>query len=292
MNIAELSYVVVGTTKLDRWRTYGTEVLGMQAVDAPDGGLYLKMDGRDFRVLIQSRETDALAVSGWSANDERSFNRIRANLEKAGVEVIPVTEADRKLRKVQNVFAFKDPEGLTHEVSWGPIAGFTKFVSPIGTQFVTGDLGMGHVVLPAVNLEATVAFWTEVMGFGLSDLLHITLGEGVPPIRIYFLHCGAGRQHSLAYAEIAASTGCIHLMVEVDSVDEVGRALDRIDQKGVRLVTTLGRHVNDDMISFYMMTPSGFQMEYGAGGSVKDWSTYKVFESTRGSHWGHKYLGT
>ena len=105
------------------------------------------------------------------------------------------------------------------------------------------------------------------------------------------LHCAAGRQHSLAYAELSDPTGCNHLMVEVDSVDEVGRALDRVDQNGVRLTLTLGRHVNDDMISFYMMTPGGFQMEYGTGGSVKDWSNYKVFESTRGSHWGHKFLG-
>ena len=30
---------------------------------------------------------------------------------------------------------------------------------------------------------------------------------------------------------------------------------------------------------------------FGTGGSVKDWNNYKVFESTRGSHWGHKFLG-
>jgi 3,4-dihydroxy-9,10-secoandrosta-1,3,5(10)-triene-9,17-dione 4,5-dioxygenase len=38
-------------------------------------------------------------------------------------------------------------------------------------------------------------------------------------------------------------------------------------------------------------TPGGFQLEYGAGGSVKDWSNYQVFESTRGSHCGHMFLG-
>jgi 3,4-dihydroxy-9,10-secoandrosta-1,3,5(10)-triene-9,17-dione 4,5-dioxygenase len=291
MKISELSHVVIGTPDLGKWRDYGTKVLGMAAIDAPDGSLYLKMDSRDFRLLIQKGEKDELFASGWGVSSEGDFHAVRAGLEKAGIAVKHGSEAEVKLRKVQDFFSFKDPAGLRHEVSWGPVAAFTKFVSPIGTQFVTGDLGMGHAVLPTSDIDATVKFWTEVMGFGVSDLLHLTLAEGVPPIRVYFLHCAAGRQHSLAFAELTDPTGCNHLMVEVDSMDEVGRGLDRVDQNGVKLTLTLGRHVNDDMISFYMMTPGGFQMEYGTGGSVKDWSTYKVFESTRGSHWGHKFLG-
>ena len=291
MKITELSHVVIGTPDLGKWRDYGTKVLGMAAIDAPDGSLYLKMDARDFRFLILKSEKDELFASGWSVSDEGSFHAVRADLEKSGTEIKRGTDAERRSRKVQDFFSFKDPAGLRHEVSWGPIAAFTKFVSPLGTNFITGDLGMGHAVLPTGDIDATVKFWTEVMGFGVSDLLHLTLAEGVPPIRVYFLHCAAGRQHSLAFAELTDPTGCNHLMVEVDSMDEVGRALDRVDQNGVKLTLTLGRHVNDDMISFYMMTPGGFQMEYGTGGSVKDWSTYKVFESTRGSHWGHKFLG-
>jgi 3,4-dihydroxy-9,10-secoandrosta-1,3,5(10)-triene-9,17-dione 4,5-dioxygenase len=285
MKITELGYVVVGATDLEKWRHYGAEVLGMAPVDAPDGVLYLKMDSRDFRYLIQKGDKDELFASGWSVDDRQSFDEVRADLEAAKVPVTSGTEAERALRKVQDFFWFIDPAGLRHEVSWGPIASFSKFVSPLGTNFVTGDLGMGHAVLPTGDIDATVAFWTGVMGFGLSDLLHLTLAEGVPPIRVYFLHCAAGRQHSLAYAELTDPTGCNHLM------DEVGRALDRVDRHGVKLTLSLGRHVNDDMISFYMKTPGGFQMEFGAGGSVKDWSVYKVFESTRGSHWGHKFLG-
>jgi 3,4-dihydroxy-9,10-secoandrosta-1,3,5(10)-triene-9,17-dione 4,5-dioxygenase len=291
MKISELSHVVIGTPDLGKWRDYGTKVLGMAAVDAPDGSLYLKMDSRDFRFLIQKSGKDELFASGWGVSSEGDFHAVRADLEKAGIAVKRGSEGEVKLRKVQDFFSFRDPAGLRHEVSWGPIAAFSKFVSPIGTQFVTGDLGMGHAVLPTPDIDKTVKFWTEVMGFGVSDLLHLTLAEGVPPIRVYFLHCAAGRQHSLAFAELSDPTGCNHLMVEVDSMDEVGRGLDRVDQNGVKLTLTLGRHVNDDMISFYMMTPGGFQMEYGTGGSVKDWSTYKVFESTRGSHWGHKFLG-
>ena len=290
MTISELGYVLIGAPDLEKWRHYGTAVLGMAAAEGPDGVLYLKMDERDFRFAVQKSDRDQLFASGWAAPDQASFNRIRVSVERAGIGVEAGTKEDCLMRRVQEFFAFRDPAGLRHEVFWGPIAAFTRFVSPLGTRFVTQNLGLGHAVLPTTNMDATIAFWTKVMGFAVGDLLHLTLAPDAPPIRVYFLHCNNGRQHSLAFAERSDPTGCNHLMVEVDSMDEVGRALDRVEQNKVPLTLTLGRHVNDDMISFYMKTPGGFQMEYGTGGLVKDWSTHTVFETTRGSHWGHRFL--
>ncbi|HLG89459.1 MAG TPA: VOC family protein [Alphaproteobacteria bacterium] len=290
MSIRELGYVVIGSPDLGKWRDYGTKVLGMAAVDGPDGVLYLKMDERDFRLAIQKSDRDQLFASGWAAADEASFHAIRARIEKSGTGVEAGSKPEAQMRKVQDFFSFRDPAGLRHEVSWGHVAAFTRFVSPLGTRFITRNLGLGHVVLPAPNIQPTVEFWSKVMGFGVGDLLHLTLAPNAPPISVYFMHCDNGRQHSLAFAELGDPTGCNHMMVEVDSMDEVGRALDRVEQNGVQLTLTLGRHVNDEMISFYMMTPGGFQMEYGTGGVVKDWTTHTVFETTRGSHWGHKFL--
>ena len=39
---------------------------------------------------------------------------------------------------------------------------------------------------------------------------------------------------------------------------------------------TLGRHTNDLMTSFYVRTPSGFEIEYGTGGLVVDDDTWEV----------------
>ena len=290
MKITEFGYVIIGTTDVEKWRAYGTDVLGMMAVDGPDGALYLKMDERDFRFVVKNTGKDQLYASGWGVDTEADFNALKNSVEKAKVKVTLGTTDEVKMRKVQNFFSFSDPSGLRHEVFWGPISSFSKFVSPTGTRFVTTNLGFGHAVLPTSNLKETVEFWTGVMNFGVSDILHLTMDPSAPPISINFLHCFNGRQHSLAFAELGDPAGCNHLMVEVDSIDEVGRALDRVDQHKVPISMTLGRHVNDDMVSFYMVTPSGFQMEFGTGGLVKDWTTHQVFETTRGSHWGHKFI--
>jgi 3,4-dihydroxy-9,10-secoandrosta-1,3,5(10)-triene-9,17-dione 4,5-dioxygenase len=89
--------------------------------------------------------------------------------------------------------------------------------------------------------------------------------------------------------ELAVPSGCIHVMAEVDSMDEVGRALDRVGEQGVKLSATLGRHCNDEMVSFYMKTPGGFDLEFGYGGRTVDWSHHSVYEATRVSLWGHDF---
>jgi hypothetical protein len=54
---------------------------------------------------------------------------------------------------------------------------------------------------------------------------------------------------------------------------------------------SLGRHSNDLMFSFYMITPSGFEFEYGWGAQVigEDWH---VARHDVTSVWGHKMLIT
>src|SRR4029450_2049136 len=54
-----------------------------------------------------------------------------------------------------------------------------------------------------------------------------------------------------------------HFMLEANSIDDVGSALDLASKAGVPVASTLGRHSNDQMVSFYMSTPSGFESWYG-----------------------------
>jgi 3,4-dihydroxy-9,10-secoandrosta-1,3,5(10)-triene-9,17-dione 4,5-dioxygenase len=169
---------------------------------------------------------------------------------------------------------------------------FRRFTSPLGVRgFVTGAMGLGHAVLPAPKFDATDAFLRDVLGFELSDIFRVRFTDdpAEPEKRIHFLHCKNARHHSLAIMDLAVPSGCIHVMAEVDSMDEVGRALDRVASQGVKLSATLGRHCNDHMISFYMKTPGGFDLEYGYGGLTVDWAQHSVYEATRVSLWGHDF---
>lgn len=292
VKIAGLGYVVIGATDLERWRRFGVEMLGMAASDAGDGALYLKMDERHFRYLVVPHSADVFLASAWEVADQAMYDAARAAVEAAGHVVGIGTREQCRQRKVQAFFSCVDPSGNRLEIFWGPIGDFERFVSPIGVRgFVTGDMGMGHVVLPAPNFEATRAFWLDVLDFALSDFVNYDMGAGQAPVRINFLHCDNPREHSVALVEMANPAACDHLLVEVETIDEVGRALYRAEDLQIPLQVTLGRHINDDMISFYAYSPAGFTVEYGAGGRrIEDWSKHKVFEATRGSHWGHRFV--
>lgn len=290
MQIAGLAYCVIGSTAPRQWIEFGETVAGF-AAEERDGVVLLRMDERPGRIFVIPSPTDCYRASGWEVRGRKAFEDAREELARKGIAFERSTSAERALRSVTDMLWLLDPAGNRHEIFHGPAVASAPFRSPAGVeQFVTGQLGMGHVVLPAPNIDATRDFLNEVLGFDLSDyMVHRPLGPDGPAMRIDFLHCDNPRHHSLALFEGEVPAGCVHLMVELPTLDEIGRAYDRMEQAGARLMATLGRHSNDRMVSFYVATPGGFALEYGFGGLQLDWSEHSAFEFTAISDWGHDF---
>jgi 3,4-dihydroxy-9,10-secoandrosta-1,3,5(10)-triene-9,17-dione 4,5-dioxygenase len=280
MEIRALGYIAIGAVDVAGWSQFGSQVLGMMADTAPSGDLLLRTDERPYRIRVRPSETEQVDGIGWEVAGSAALDVAAGELEQAGIEVRRDL-ALAKERRVTDLIAFDAPDGIHHELYWGAELDYLPFVSPAGVSgFVTGGLGLGHVVLATAELDDARRFYVDVLGFRLSDTM--TLGG----TRVVFLHCN-GRHHSLALGEgRAAALG--HFMVEVAAIDDVGYALDRATDQGVRIRQGLGRHTNDQMFSFYAATPSGFSVEYGWGGRVIDDATWIPTETSRGSYWGHR----
>jgi 3,4-dihydroxy-9,10-secoandrosta-1,3,5(10)-triene-9,17-dione 4,5-dioxygenase len=78
---------------------------------------------------------------------------------------------------------------------------------------------------------------------------------------------------------------------EVATLDDVGRALERCTRRGAPVSASLGRHANDLMVSFYVRTPGGCDIEYGTDGRFVDDATWVSRETTAVSLWGHRFAG-
>jgi 2,3-dihydroxybiphenyl 1,2-dioxygenase len=153
----------------------------------------------------------------------------------------------------------------------------------VSAGFVADDLGLGHVALGVPDVGRARAFYTEVLGFRLSDRIVADVhGHHADMI---FLHTNA-RHHSLAFGARHDKV-LFHFMLEVRAMDDVGLAFDRALAAGARIMHTLGRHPNDRMFSFYARTPSGFQFEIGWGGREVDDATWHPTVHDRVSEWGH-----
>jgi 3,4-dihydroxy-9,10-secoandrosta-1,3,5(10)-triene-9,17-dione 4,5-dioxygenase len=291
--IRSLGYLRIESADIGAWREFGVRVLGMAEGRGPDASaLYLRMDDFPARLVILPGERERLLASGWEVSGEDALAGVGRALEDAGVAVKAGTAAELAERRVGKMLRFDDPAGNALEVFCGAALEHRPLSSQYGNRFVTDGLGLGHVVLPVSDDESAVRFYTDVLGFRLRDSMRMApelLGRPAgPPLWMRFLGCNP-RHHSLALAPFPAPPGIVHLMIEVASLDDVGRAMDRCARRGATVSASLGRHANDLMVSFYVRTPGGFDIEYGTGGLLVDDATWVSRETTAISLWGHSF---
>ena len=302
--ISSLGYLRISSADPAAWREFGVKVLGLTEGRGPEeGAVYLRMDDFPARLVIVPGAEERLLASGWEVADAPALAAVGRALADAGVAVKAGTPDELAARRVGSMLRLEDPAGHALEVFCGAALEHRPSVSPYGNRFVTGAMGMGHVVLPVPpGSSAALDFYTEVLGFRLRDSMRMPAelvkggGEvgggavGDPPVWFRFLGCNP-RHHSLALAPVPAPAGIVHLMIETASLDDVGQALDRCARRGAPVSATLGRHANDLMVSFYVRTPGGFDVEYGTDGRLVDDATWISRETTAVSLWGHTFAG-
>ena len=280
MQLQSLGYFGVGASDLDDWRSFGTGLVGFQAVEKSRSLLSFRMDDRKQRVVIDKSLPEGSRFFGWELANARAVDDLAAHLERASISVTrePAHLADA--RHVDGLISFNDPAGNRLEAFHGAHIDTTPFRPGRSISgFRTGPLGLGHAVLTVKNLDQVMPFYTDVLGFGLTDYI-------LSPFRAFFFHIN-GRHHSLALIETGRD-GMHHLMVELFSLDDVGQAYDIVLGQPDKISVTLGRHTNDSMTSFYAKTPSGFAVECGWGGREIDPVGWQAQEYTEGpSIWGH-----
>jgi 2,3-dihydroxybiphenyl 1,2-dioxygenase len=285
--VAQLGYLGLEVSDIDAWRRFATELLGL-AVGAPrpDGALPLRMDDHDGRILLHAGATDDVAFIGWEVTDGAALDATKDRLARAGVPFRAGSAAETAARGVRDMIVFEDPDGIRTEIHHGPGRGLHAFRSDrIASGFRTGGMGMGHVLVSVRDCAATERFYREVLGFRLSDYIDTEfMGK---PLHAVFLHVNA-RHHSLAFASLGMPKRLHHLMLEANSIDDVGATFYRAQDLRVPIALTLGRHPNDGMISFYGVTPSGFLFELGVDGREVDDRTWEVKTYHAVSDWGHR----
>jgi 3,4-dihydroxy-9,10-secoandrosta-1,3,5(10)-triene-9,17-dione 4,5-dioxygenase len=289
MGVASLGYVLIESRDPAAWRNFGAGVLGLMPVDGADGGVRFRMDDRPFRIAIIPGNEDRFVAAGWELPGEDAFKICLKALAQADIAVEHGSAAEAADRKVRAFVRCQDPSGNRLELYQGRVYDYSPFVSPAGVSgFVTGNMGLGHVVLPAPKVEETRGFYKTLLGFGDTDEMRVPIGvPDHPGLALYFLHCDNPRHHSVALFEAEIPSGLVHLMVEVEKLDDLGRCIDRCKRLGAPIAINIGRHSNDRMVSTYIKTPSGFDVEFGWDAWQVDWSDYVPTKSEIFSLWGH-----
>ena len=285
MAVSQLAYLGIGVSDTNAWKTFATDILGMQMIErADDGTVYLRMDENHHRIALHPSGEDDVLYIGLQTPTMAAYDASEAALKAAGVSMTQGTPAEIAHRRLIDFVKFETGE-LPFELSIGPNTRWDPPFQPARPMsgFKTGSLGFGHIVVRSTDRDESAGLLTKALGFRVSDYINT----------LVFLHCNP-RHHSIAFQPSipdlprSRDKRLWHFMLETNTLDDVGTALDLATRAGVPVVSSLGRHSNDQMVSFYMSTPSGFEVEYGWGGRLVDDAVWQVQRHDRGTIWGHK----
>jgi 2,3-dihydroxybiphenyl 1,2-dioxygenase len=267
-----LGYVIVESRRLPEWRRFAEEGLGVHAELAPDGVLALRVDGHQRRVVVRDGAAEDVAAIGWQLHDETALDLLLGRLRNARIEVHEVGGVEASERGVERFWAFVGPKRVRYELFTRPLL-TERALDMKASGFVTGDMGLGHFAMSTREPEATLRFFQTLFDARVSDTIEDKL-NGIT-LELTFLRLN-GRHHSMALAATRGQrmnplrTAIHHLNLQAKSLDDVTEAYRRMRAMGLPIANAIGQHPNDRELSFYVATPSGFEIELGWNPIVVD----------------------
>ena len=115
-------------------------------------------------VVSPGAESRATAI-GFEVLNERDLKRVAAAVEDAGIKVTEGSEAEADERRVTGFARFDDPAATPSSCSTARSSTTCPVQLPTVSSFVTGDMGMGHVIVTAEDGKALKDFYIRVLGF-------------------------------------------------------------------------------------------------------------------------------
>lgn len=283
MEIQSLGYVDVEARDPLAMARFAEDVLGAEVVEGAGGVQFIRLDERHHRMAVRPGLRDgALLGMGLEVRDRAALAVAGRGLRAAGVCVTEGTPEQCVERHVNEFITFNDPVGHPVEVFYG----YRHMAVPFRpARPGMGRRTLGHLVLGTPDVPVLERFYVDLLGFGVSD--YADYSRNGKPAKAVFLHCADRRHHTLALGDFAP--GLHHVLIEVETLDDVGSNYDRVRKDGVPVARTLGRHSNDHMVSFYVASPCGLKFEYGWGGRLVD-DDWRICRSDVISLWGHELL--
>ena len=266
VQVTELGYMGIGIKRLDEWKSFATRILGMELSDDGERDrCYLRMDYWHHRLVLHDNGSDDLEYLGFRVAGASEFAEMQRQLEAAGIKFRVGSEEEAAERRVLEVMKLADPGGNPVEIFHGPEVQFSKPFHPgraMHGRFKTASGGLGHCIVRQDDPPAAQRFYTAL---GMRGGVEYKFRMGKNVVAPIFMHCN-DRDHTVAFGIGPQSRRLNHIMVEVDTFDDVGLTYDLVRKHKLPVTISPGKHSNDHMYSFYMANPSGWMFEYGYGG--------------------------
>jgi catechol 2,3-dioxygenase-like lactoylglutathione lyase family enzyme len=255
MSLHRLSSLTIGVPDVAAvagyYADFGLEQVAPGRFATVDGGEQLRLEYASSRRLL------ALEIG---VDDVEDLDRVARNLDRFGV---PTERSADSLSAVEPVIGVRATLRVTPHLIQPPIPA-TPYNGPgradrpnvrapgILREGRVRPRKLGHVVLGSTDEEATRGFFTDGLGFKVSDRV---------PGLAAFMRCSTDHHNVLVNS--APVSFLHHTAWQVDDIDEVGRgASAMLEENPERHVWGLGRHHVGSNFFWYLKDPAGNFSEY------------------------------
>ena len=266
--IHDIMQVGVGMPDRERFENFARVMLGFPTSRSPDGKVtYVRPDRYQHRIAACKAPEPLLRYIGFDVGGPQQLAEWEMKLTALGIHWRHSSPEECVERHVGDFIELKDPDGHRLALSYG----FEVDKEPVRYTRDLSVLGLGHVLLTVEDTQRTHDFYTGVLGFRLSDWVYVD-----DNIRLCFLRCNE-RHHSMAFAPCmpGKSPRLQHVMLEVESLDDVMRSYHFLRIHKAPIGMGPGRHLNCQTVHVYVQTPGGFAVEFGWGHRRLDDATHQ-----------------
>jgi catechol-2,3-dioxygenase len=242
-----LAHAALGARDPEAAASFYEDCVGLAVVDrGEDGTVYMTTDANHHCLALEPAEARALHRVAFELPTIAELERVASALDNRGVERV---EAKTK-RGCERAVAYRGPEGLGIEL----LAGVAK-TDAVARARTLRPLKVGHVGVRVADIDAALHFYTEVMGFRLSDWI----GHSV-----VFLRCNSDH-HALVLVADAPAPGASalhHLAFEGDGWESFRHQADSLAAADRPLEWGPGRHAPSGNLFMYFRDDEGNRIEW------------------------------
>lgn len=260
-----LGYVVVESQRLADWRRFGADAIGLHVDQLSNDVTRFRLDDRECRFLIRRGPAEDLTAAGWQVDDHETFDRIINRVTTRGVPITEGSAEEAAMRGVERLWRFAGPKGIWQEIFTVPVT-TPQPLQMLSSGWVTGDSGLGHLAITSRDPLGLHRYYNTVFDSRLSDYIDENIG-GLT-LKIRFLRVNE-RHHSVAVANVQGlkidpiRTSIQHMNIQAATLEDMVGAYQRVRELGFKMAWSIGQHTNDKALSFYCVTPAGFELEVG-----------------------------
>ena len=250
---SRLGYVALNVSDLERSSAFYRDIVGLEQAPSPPGCALFRCSERHHDVAFYQGDPGIKRI-GWEMESEAARDAVREELTGLGIAVKDVPSQDLEGLGIEGAIRAVEPTtGTVFEF----YTAMPKADSPYEPNH-TKIARLGHLVLTSTDRPATEKFLIDHLNFRVSDRI-----EGV----VTFMRCfpnplhhsfGVGKAHG-------AKPGFQHVNFMVTDIDDIGRAVNRLNANDVPIVFGPGRHPTSDSIFLYFLDPDGLTVEYSFG---------------------------